>query len=307
MDLRRCAHVVALADEGHFRRAAERVHLSQPALSRSIQAAEAELGLVLFERGERGSEGVRCTPAGEFIVDRLRSLLRRSQALERDLRQLREGAAGQLAIGAGPFIAAQLLPGLLEQLRRRHPRLQVQVMVRHPQVMLEPARRGELDFFIGDGRFAAGDALLDVQPIGRVRGGLYVRGGHPLLALEDPQMADIAVWGLATGRLPPEVHQRMLDRMKLPPGDPSPVAVDCDDLQVLKAITRSTDCVLVATPGMVQEEVAAGALVELVLRDAPEQHAELALVFRRGKPLSPAAAYAADLAREALARGIGPA
>src|SRR5205814_8278769 len=64
MDLRRFQHVVTLAEEGNFRRAAERVHLSQPAFSRSIQAAEGELGLPLFDRG---ATEARCTPAGAFF------------------------------------------------------------------------------------------------------------------------------------------------------------------------------------------------------------------------------------------------
>lgn len=298
MDLRRCAHVVALAEEGHFHRAAARVHLSQPALSRSIQAAEAELGLVLFQRG---GEGIRCTPAGDFVVARLRGLLLRSHALERDLRQLREGAVGRLAIGAGPFVAERLLPPLLTHLRDRHPRLQVQVLVRNPEALLEPLRQRELDFFVGDGRFAQGDPRLGVQPIGRMRGALYVRAGHPLLDRPDLSLADVPAWGLATGRLPPQVQQFLLDLMNLPAGEPLPVAVDCDDLQTLKAVARATDCVLVATPALVQAELAAGTLVELQPRDAPRQHAELALVFLQGQPMQPVAAYAADFVREAIA------
>ena len=72
MDLKRWTHIVAVADRRSFVRAAEEVHLSQPALTRSIQAAEAELGLLLFDRG---TQEVVPTPAGEFIVARARQLV----------------------------------------------------------------------------------------------------------------------------------------------------------------------------------------------------------------------------------------
>ena len=72
MDLKRWTHIVAVADRRSFIRAAEQVHLSQPALTRSIQAAEAELGLLLFDRG---TQEVVPTPAGEFIVARARQLV----------------------------------------------------------------------------------------------------------------------------------------------------------------------------------------------------------------------------------------
>ena len=66
MDIKRLQHIVALADQGSFIRAAERVHLSQPAFSRSIQAAEAELEMKLFGRG--GGTEVKCTPSGAFVA-----------------------------------------------------------------------------------------------------------------------------------------------------------------------------------------------------------------------------------------------
>ena len=72
MDLKRLGHLVALADECHFARAAERVHLSQPAFSRSIQTIESDLGMRLFDR-ESGQ--VKPTPAGAFLIERARRLL----------------------------------------------------------------------------------------------------------------------------------------------------------------------------------------------------------------------------------------
>ncbi|MDE1949443.1 MAG: LysR family transcriptional regulator, partial [Burkholderiales bacterium] len=91
LDLRRLQHLVALADECHFARAAERVNLSQPAFSRSIQAIESQLGLRLFER-EAGA--VRPTPAGVFLVERARRLLFDARCVQRDVALYRDSRLG---------------------------------------------------------------------------------------------------------------------------------------------------------------------------------------------------------------------
>ena len=116
MDIKRLKHLVALADERNFGRAAERVHLSQPAFSRSVQSAEAELGLQLFDRG---SLEVSCTSAGSFVIERARKLLFDSRCLERDVSMYRERLMGDIAFGVGPFPAATLLPALMVELRTR--------------------------------------------------------------------------------------------------------------------------------------------------------------------------------------------
>src|ERR1035441_1602802 len=71
LDLKRLSHIVALADAGNFVRAAEKVNLSQPALTRSIQAAEVEFGVRLFNRGSE----ITPTPAGEFVLEKARQLV----------------------------------------------------------------------------------------------------------------------------------------------------------------------------------------------------------------------------------------
>jgi DNA-binding transcriptional LysR family regulator len=82
MDLKRLKHVVALADTRNFGRAAVQCHLTQSAFSRSIQAAEEEMGLLLFDRG---TVEARCTEAGAFVVERARKLLFENSCLERDV------------------------------------------------------------------------------------------------------------------------------------------------------------------------------------------------------------------------------
>lgn len=86
---RRLGHLIALAEEGSFARAAERVHLSQPALSRSIQALEEEVGMKLFDRAARG---VAMTAAGRLLVERARRVLFETRCLFRDVELLKAHA-----------------------------------------------------------------------------------------------------------------------------------------------------------------------------------------------------------------------
>src|SRR5271156_685501 len=116
MDLRRLDHLVALADTRNFSRAAERVHLTQPAFSRSVQAAEAELGLQLFDRGGRE---VTCTVAGSFVIERARKLLFDSRCLESGVSLYRERLTGDVSFGVGPYLSVTLMPQLMIELRDR--------------------------------------------------------------------------------------------------------------------------------------------------------------------------------------------
>src|SRR4051812_32324002 len=90
--------------------ASERVHLSQPAFSRSIQAAEEELGMQLFDRS--GAQ-VACTPAGAFVIERAGRVLLESRRLERDVHLFSAGKIGEVSFGAGPMATAALLPALM--------------------------------------------------------------------------------------------------------------------------------------------------------------------------------------------------
>src|SRR5881397_3804305 len=109
MDLVKLRHIVAISDTGSFSRAAEDQHITQPALSRSIASFEARYGVRLFDRG-RG--GVLPTPAGTFVIEQARGLLRGAGELERNLLLYERGAAGSVSFGLGQLMASLILPRL---------------------------------------------------------------------------------------------------------------------------------------------------------------------------------------------------
>lgn len=294
MDLKRLKHLVALADERNFARAAERVHLSQPALSRSVQAAESELEILLFDRG--GSE-VRPTPAGDFVIARARKLLFDSRCLERDIALYRKSQIGELAFGVGPFPAATLLPALMAELRQRYAGVRVRVEVNNWAYLVEHLHNEELDFFVADTRDLPPSPELEVSALTRQAGGLFVRAGHPLLGQRSVVAAQLVPYGLATVRLPQAVRAALGQMLGLEPGAGLPLALECDHVPTLKRAALDSDTVLALVQAAVADEIADGKLVPLQTQGWPPMYAEMGVVALKGRSYSPAAQFAVERLR----------
>jgi DNA-binding transcriptional LysR family regulator len=304
VDLKRLQHVVTLAEEASFRRAADRVHLSQPAFSRSIQAAERELGLRLFDRG---ATEARCTPAGAFFVERARALLHHSDRLERDMAMFREREVGDVTFGTGPFPAATLVPMALAELRKRYPHVSVRVQMGNSADLLKCVQDEEQEFFVANTRRVQRGGVFHVRSLGRMLGGFYVRHAHPLLARKRVTMGDLLPFGIGTSRLPEDVSLEFAKMMGAADGTPLPVAVECDDVHLLKRVALGSDTVIIGTNDLLAVEIGAGRLVPLKVADfAPEfSHSQVGIVSLAGRTPSPAAAYVMEtLARLAKAQAI---
>ena len=301
MDLKRLNHLVALAEEGNFRKAAERVHLSQPAFSRSIQAAELEWGMKLFDRG---TAQVTCTPAGAFVIERARRVLQESRRLDRDIHLFGDGKVGDVSFGAGPLATAALLPALMTDLRQRYPDVTLRVQVNNPHYLLEYVRNEEHDFFVGDTRDVQKDGPFDVRLIGRQPGGFYARSQHPLFKRSSFELSDVIQYGIASGRLPVQITGFLLKLLGLGAADRLPIAVECDDVHLLKCIALSTDTIIVSTHSILSEEIAAKKVRPVLPSNFPPAHSEIGIVTVKGRTPSPVAHYAIEaLARLAQASG----
>ena len=285
MDLRRWAHVVAVADHRSFVRAAEQVHLSQPALTRSIQAAEAELGLLLFDR--KASEVVP-TPAGSFVVERARQLVFNSHCLERDVALYRSHGLGDTAFGVGPFPATTFLPGLLAELRREHPGINLRVEVSNWQLLLKRLREEDIEFYVADITELPADPLLQSRLLKPQPGGFFVRAGHPLAA-GPVSLKEAWSYGALAIRVPIGVRSIIARMLDLSSVDQLKVALECDDANLLMRVALDSDSVLVSAHAVVAAEVAAGRLKHLQIRDLPLLQANAGVVTLRGRTPSPMA------------------
>jgi DNA-binding transcriptional LysR family regulator len=142
MELRHLRYFVAVAEHLSFGRAAARLHLSQPPLSRQIRALETELGAALFTRTRRS---VRLTAAGVALLPEARRLLRDADALQAGARQLASGEVGTLALGFISVAAYNLVPELAPEFRRRHAGIRLALREATSDVQLAALAQGELD------------------------------------------------------------------------------------------------------------------------------------------------------------------
>jgi DNA-binding transcriptional LysR family regulator len=299
MDLKRLKHLVALADTRHFGRAAEQCHLTQSAFSRSIQAAEDELGLHLFDRGTLEAT---CTDAGAFVVERARKLIFDSRCLERDVSLYRERLMGDLALGVGPYPAATMVPALLTEIRTRYPGVRVRVEVNNADHLAAHLRSEDLDFYMADVRNVVAVQDLHIAPLARLSAGFYVRPGHPLLAHGQITGNALLPFGIASVRIPKSVRVGLGGLFGLDAGKDLPLAVECDDLTLLKSLAMTTDTVIGSTDAGTVQDVQAGRLVRLEIVDIPPLFAEMAIVSLKGRSYSLMAQFAVDfIVRQAQA------
>jgi len=122
MELRHLRYFVAVAETENVSRAAEKLHVSQPALSRQIRDLEDELQVLLLERG---AQSMRLTDAGKLFFREARAVLERADAAVAAVREAAGGAHTELHVGYAPSLTVQILPGALRSFQREFPRARV--------------------------------------------------------------------------------------------------------------------------------------------------------------------------------------
>lgn len=294
VDLKRLRHLVALADECHFARAAERVHLSQPAFSRSIQSVERDLGMRLFDR-EVGD--VKPTPAGVFLVERARRLLFDARCLDRDAALYRDSGLGDTAFGAGPFPGATIMPRVMVELRRLYPKIGLRLELNNARLLLDRLLAEDVEFFVADVRDLPPGAKIEVLSLGRQAAHLYVRSGHPL-AQQPCRFADAWRYGIGATRLPGPLRVLIARLIGLPAGEVPVLAVECDDVTLLRTLALSTDTVIAGSEPGLRDDVRAGLLARLEVKDLPAVYSEMGVVTLVNRTPSPMAQRAIACVQE---------
>ncbi|WP_327071237.1 LysR family transcriptional regulator [Kitasatospora sp. NBC_01302] len=185
MELRTLRYFVAVAEELHFGRAASRLHMSQPPLSRAIKQLETETGAALFDRS---SAGVSLTPVGAVLLDEARALLDHAEQVR--TRLARAAGAATLTVG---LLGDGTDPGttrLARAYRRRHPRVEVRI---RETDLTDPTcglRAGLVDIAVTRAPFDTAGLItqeLRADPVGAL-----LRTDDPLARRDSPDLADLA-------------------------------------------------------------------------------------------------------------------
>lgn len=145
MNSRQIQYAVVLSETKNFSTAAEKLNISQPALSKQIIALENELDVKLFDRS---TNPLTLTAAGEFFIEKSKKLLLEEDVLLKTLEKYKTGERGKLVIGAVPFRSSYMMPGLIKAVKDKFPGMQVVLMEYGLSVLEKGLLDGEYDFAI---------------------------------------------------------------------------------------------------------------------------------------------------------------
>jgi DNA-binding transcriptional LysR family regulator len=282
--LRQLQHLVALVEEQSFARAAQRIHLTQPALSRSIQALERDLGILLFDRAARH---VTLTSAGKQVLERGRRVLFEARCLKRDVDLIKRHELGEVRFGVGPHAAAIFLAELLVSSRASHPGLQLNPEVNSWDVLHDKLREEAIDFFVTDIKSVATDDAVKAQRLPPLGAGWYVGKGHPLQRKRKLSIADVLPYTFAFVPLPEPIARRIRKVLQSTTKSDTGRLFECNDFAVLKDLAAESDVVLYAADAAVRREVRGGHLYRLKAMPEPAPDLDLAVVYLSHRTLSP--------------------
>jgi DNA-binding transcriptional LysR family regulator len=265
-DLRLLRHARALATEGTFARAARSLHLTQPALSRSIQLLEHRVGVALFDRGRARVEP---TDMGRLFLVHAEEVLRSADSLDREVAMMRGAASGALAIGIGAYVSAMFADDALAGFVARNPGVAIRVVGNNGTDLLPRLRAGGIDVMVGLSPDDAQTVGLAITPLSVRPGRFLVRAGHPLadrdaITLDEAMRCPLAF----ASRMPPHVVERVI-RAREGAGARGVPDFQCESVAMMRAVTLATDHAMLVLPSMFADDLRAGRLVPLRIGGPP--------------------------------------
>lgn len=211
LEIRKIRHVMGVAQHRGFARAADALHITQSALTKSVQSVERELGITIFERGPRG---VRLTSDGEWFVEHAGRVLAELDEMEAGGRATRDLQRGQLRVGAAPAALDILLRDPLAKFARRFPGVRIEVEANSVEQIAVLLLRGELHLAVGALDALKAENGLEVQELYTAPVAMFVRRGHPLDVPGTASLEQLFRYPMI-GPTPPEPYHSLFRRMAI--------------------------------------------------------------------------------------------
>jgi len=294
MELRHLRYFVTVAQTLNFTKAAERLHMAQPPLSRQIRELEEELGVDLFDR--RGKR-ILLSSAGEIFADRARRILAETDAAVIDSQRAARGEIGHIAVGFFEHIAYTLLPTLLREFQQRYPDVSVELRWFTSAEQVNALTRGEVDLaFV---RSVPHDVTLNTALLLEEPFVIAIAKDHPLAAKRQISIADCAQMRVInySKKVAPDYHAIINQLCAMGGFTPSPLFEMGQIYASLGLVSSGFGVALV--PASVQRVH----MDNVVYRPLRERHAMSKLLLAWTNPSPPAALNAfVQLAGEIAAR-----
>ncbi len=304
MNLRHLEHWLALAETGSFSRAAEKLHITQSALSRSIQALEDELGGPLVDRIGKRNE---LTPLGWTVLERARRIVHEAEELKLGAVALQQGGMGSLRLGLGSGPGAMLMTPWLTYMATHHPGVKVSITRGPTELQLQQLRDRSLDVLVVDVRRVVPAADLHIGPTFDMPAGMICRAGHPLLDRypEGVPFEALLAYPMATIPLSGEVARALVARYGAKADPAQFTTLQCEEIASLLQTVRQTDAVYIGILGAAREELSRGELVVFPVLPRLNFGALLGMVTLVGRTELPVMGVFRDFVERILARSDG--
>jgi DNA-binding transcriptional LysR family regulator len=276
MELRQLRYFIAVAEELHFRRAAERLHMSQPPLSHQLRLLEEELGCVLLARTRRR---VELTPAGRAFLRDARAVLADLDRAAHNARRIHEGQTGLLRVSFAGSALLSLVPRVVHALADVHPEIDIELHERSTSDQVRALTAGITD--LGLAPLPIADAAeLDVEVLVRERTVAAVPAGHPLARSRSLTLRRLAQYPfvLFPRDQAPGYHDLLMTAVTSAGTPPRVIQQAAETQTIIGLVAAGTGVSLV--PASVQQLALEGVVYRPV-DDAPDT--ELAALARRGE------------------------
>ena len=303
VELRQLKHAVAVAEHGGFARAAMSLHLSQSALSRSVQALERAVGAPLFLRS---ATGIELTDIGRQLLDHGRNMLQVAAELDLQIVRNRSLQAGRLRVGIATATAEAAACDAAAEMLVEHPMVVLEFRTGFRTDLLQPLRGGEIDALVADSTlFSPDDPEFELKSLEEHPLVVVVRRGHPLDGRAGVNVPDIFAYPVvATGRLRPDLLASVLGeqaRSDTPQARQRAMpAVVTNSTAVVEMLLLQTDAVAALAPSRVRPLVESGQAVPLAA--PPWLTSPFGVVRLRARPPRPGALVFRDKLVEAQSK-----
>lgn len=287
---RRLRHLLMLVRHAHFGRAAAALNISQPALTKSIQGLEAELGVTLLDR-KRGA--VTLTAFGELVVQRGKGLLNAEEDMLREITQLAGLEIGSLRVALGPYPSVISGYPALARLLARRPKISIAVHVAGWRDVARQVIAREVDLGLAELGGLPADDQLATTLVGQHRGRFFCRPGHPALKRGPVELAGLLEFPWVASRLPSRIVANLpqsvcrAGRIDALNGDFVP-AIEIDVPFALADLLAGSDALALATLALMEQDLVAGS-VALVPTAGIEIQAAYGFIYLKDRSLIPAA------------------
>lgn len=281
MDPRKLLYLATIIEQGSLAKAAKHLSVSQPALSKSMNRLEGELGIKLLQRGPTG---IIPTASGELIYSHAR-LIREEMDLAKARIHGEKDHARVVTIGTLPSLSSSVIPLAVGRWKERHPRALLRVVEKVQVELLLGLLRCEFDFIVGQTEFF--DIFLDgmkQRVLFRDRLCVFARPKHSLFLLESLSWDDLVQFPWVC----PMVgwsQRTILEKLVASEGvDPPQKLVECSSIDFTKSLVATSDHLAMLPAHAVTAEVSEGKIRPLAITVSALKR-DIAVIFREGAPL----------------------